>query len=419
MIPALLLATLALSPAPSGGGPVPAAPPQVAAPAAKAAPPDAKAATPDARAADAKGRVISDGPVAVTVKLTPDPSYIGDVVQLIVVAAYPKNVSVNLPIGLVFDPLHLVGIEESPAEATGEGLRKTFTIKLQHFDVGSAKTPGFPVTWVDESGEVHTLEVPSRTFSVDALLANEADPMRRDEDPPISIVYPNTTAETTIYAVFATLLAGLLAWVFGRRFFGGPKPVYVPPPIPAHTVALSALEELERGDLIAGERFTEYYVQLTEIAKGYLEGRFRIDALDRTTEELRTHLKANPESIAPLSAEEVISFLEQCDLVKFARWAPPAAEAEGALGEVRGLVQASAPDESRAAPPAEALDPDPGAANAAKDLDSAQEDTEQPAAAEPDAAGPVDDGEADEDAAGQEAPEAEAATKSDPTEEPQ
>ncbi|MBL4685887.1 MAG: hypothetical protein JKY37_14930 [Nannocystaceae bacterium] len=355
-----LMGALAFAPGP---GPAPGAEPSAAA--------DAK--EPIEAAVDGAGRVVSDGPVAVSVRVTPEPSYIGDVLQLHVVAAYPKKVSVNLPIGLSFEPLHLVGIEEAPPEATGEGLRKTFTIKLQYFDVGTGRIPGFPVTWVDEGGEVHTLEVPARTFEVSALLANEADPSRRDEDPPVSLVYPNTTAEIVIYAAFGTLILAFLLWLFGRRFFGRPKPVYVPPPIPAHEVALSALEELERGELVADGRLSDYYLTLTQIAKGYIEGRFGVDALDRTTEEIRAELLANPERIEPLSADDVVEFLMACDLVKFARFDPPVEEAEEALGNVRGMVEASLPAaKSGSATPATASSDSPPSAVQATSEDEAE-----------------------------------------------
>lgn len=306
--------------------------------------PVAPAAVPTpAPSVDANARVISDGPVAVTAKVSPDPSYIGDILSLEVVAAYPKDVTVNLPIGLNFDPLHLVGIEESPPEATGEGLRKTFTIKLQYFAVGSGKIPGFPVTWVGSGDEVHTLEVPPRAFEVDALLANEPDPIRRDEDPPVSIEYPNVTAERIIYGAFICLLAGLIGWIIARRYYGREKVIVGPPPIPAHEVALSALDELEQGDLVGGGQFSDYYVQLTEIAKGYIEGRFGVDALDRTTEEIRRQLTRRPSTVEPLDANEIVRFLQTCDLVKFARFAPPVDEAEGALGDVRRMVTTSLP----------------------------------------------------------------------------
>lgn len=335
------------------------------------APPDA----PD----EAGNRVVSDGPVAVTAKLSPDPSYIGDLLELEVVAAYPQNVSVNLPIGLSFDPLHLVGIEEAPQEATGEGLRKTFTIKLQYFDVGTGTIPAFPMTWVDESGEVHTLELPAHSFEVQSMLANEADPVRRDEDPPVSIVYPNTTAETVIYAVFGTALAGLILWIVARRYFSQPKPVYVPPPIPPHELALDALQELEQGELVQQGKFQLYYLQLTEIAKGYLEGRFGVEALDRTTDEIRRELLRDGSLVAPLSADDVIAFLQRCDLVKFARYAPPTEDAEQALGDVRQMVTTSMPAQ---AVPREAGPAKPGDGGAAEPEPSEAEQAEADRATE-------------------------------------
>lgn len=293
--------------------------------------------------------VVSDGPVAVSVTLSPDPSFIGDLLRLELVAAFPKGVSVNLPIGLSLAPIHLVDDEESAPETTGAGLRKKFILEVQCFETGEQHIPGFPVTWVGEAGDVHTLDIPPIAFRVDSLLANEADaePARRDEDPPISRVYPNATAEIVIYSVLGTLVAALLIAVLARRYFGRVKPVYVPPPIPPHVVALEALDELEGGSLVEEGSFQTYYLQLTEIAKGYIEGRFGVMALDRTTEEIRREVMRSPKRVQPLDGDEVIDFLQRCDLVKFARFAPPKDEAEGELIGVRDMVVRSKPAEAK------------------------------------------------------------------------
>jgi lipase chaperone LimK len=68
----------------------------------------------------------------------------------------------------------------------------------------------------------------------------------------------------------------------------------LPPPVPAHVTAFQALEELERADLITKNQFQDYYLELTEIAKAYIEGRFGVPALDRTTDELRRDLERPP-----------------------------------------------------------------------------------------------------------------------------
>jgi len=320
-----------------------------------AAPPAAEpAAGPASAAAPA-----AEAPVAITTRLTPDPSHVGDLLTLEVIAAYPRNYSVNLPIGVQLAPLHLVDVEEGEPEATGEGLRKTFTVHLQHFAPGPATVPGFALTYVDEAGAIQTVAVPPVAFTVDALLANEAEPQRKPEDPPISIDYPNELAETVAYSVLATLALAFVAWLLLRRVLRRRKPAIPIPVIPPHRLALDALEELERSSLLADGRVQDYYVQLTEIGKGYLERRFGVEALDRTTEEIRRELLRGQARISPLSPDEVIAFLQRCDLVKFARQLPREDAAKDELAFVRDSVERTRPSDVAAAKPEPAKPAEP------------------------------------------------------------
>ncbi|MBL9107529.1 MAG: hypothetical protein JNL82_41970 [Myxococcales bacterium] len=285
----------------------------------------------------------ADSPVAVAAQVSPDPSQIGDLIKLEVTAAYPSGYTVNLPLGLSFDPLHLVSVDESEPESTGQGLRKIFTITLQHFAVGEARVPAFPITYLAPDGTVHTVQVPPATFTVSSLLANEPDPKRQGEDPPVSPLYPNTAAELILYSALAALLVGLIGGLLFARWRRRPRPVVLPPPVPAHVAAYEALAELERADLIAKNQYQDYYLELTEIAKAYVEGRFGIPALDRTTDELRRDLERHASRLAPLKPTDVVRFLQGCDLVKFARFAPPPGETQDAFKYVREMVDVTAP----------------------------------------------------------------------------
>ena len=285
----------------------------------------------------------ADGPVAVTAKISPEPSQVGDLLKLELTAAYPAGYTVNLPLGLVLDPLHLVSVDESEPESTGQGFRKKFTITAQHFAVGDARVPAFPLTYLGPDGAVQTVQVPPTPFTVSSLLANEPDPKRQPEDPPVSLEYPNRRAEIIIYSAAAALLVGLVGGLLWARWRRRPKPIVLPPPVPAHIVAYQQLDELQKSEMVARGAYQDYYLQLTEIAKGYIEGRFGIDALDRTTDELRRALEQAAAQIAPLTPKELVRFLQACDLVKFARFAPPGDEAEAALAEVRKMVDDTAP----------------------------------------------------------------------------
>lgn len=352
------------------------------APAVEAAPePEAPAAVEAARPDDAV--------VSVTTRVTPEPSSVGDLLEYEVTAAYPQGVTVNLPSVLRFDPFHFVSVDEAEPESTGSGLRKRFTIKLQQFAVGAAEIPAFALTYVDASGQIQTVDVPPHAIQVDALLANEVDPVRRGEDAPVSIEYPNDRAEIIAYTTAASLLLALVLFVLWRVMAARQRPVFVPPPIPPHEVALSALEELENGDLLEQGAFVDYYLQLTEIAKGYLQGRFGVDALDRTTEEIRSALVRDRARIEPLSPDEFISFLQRCDLVKFARFEPPAEEAHDATTNVRKIVEDTML--AKSAPAAT-----PAVAEPEANSESAAEPTDEPAPTsgtdqEPQGAGPTDE----------------------------
>lgn len=324
------------------GAPVPADIPALA-PAGAPVPLADEPAVPPAAASAEPPVAAPDGPVAVTAKIDPDPSQVGDLIKLELTAAYPAGFTVNLPLGLHFDPLHLVSVDEAEPESTGQGFRKRFTITLQHFAVGETKVPAFPLTWLGPDGAVQTVQVPPTPFTVSSLLANEPDPKRQGEDPPVSLEYPNRRAEIIIYSAAAALLVGLVVGLLFARWRRRPRPIVLPPPVPAHVVAYQQLDELQRGELVAKGEYQDYYLQLTEIAKGYLEGRFGIDALDRTTDELRRALERAAAQIAPLKPTELVRFLQTCDLVKFARFAPPGEEAQAALEEVRAMVSATIP----------------------------------------------------------------------------
>ncbi len=373
----LVLLTQAAPPVPADSAPVPAdsAPAPVPADSAPApvpadsapAPVPADSAPAPVPADSAPAPVLADiseplteGPVAVTARISPDPSQVGDLIKLELTAAYPAGYTVNLPLGLKLDPLHLVSVDEAEPESTGQGFRKIFTLTLQHFAVGEAKVPAFPLTYLGPDGAVQTVQVPATGFTVSSLLANEPDPKRQTEDPAVSLEYPNRRLELILYSAVGALFGGLVMGLLWARWRRRPRPIVLPPPVPAHVVAFQQLDELTRAELVEKGEYQDYYLQLTEIAKGYLEGRFGIDALDRTTDELRRALDRAAAQIAPLKPGELVRFLQACDLVKFARFAPPVADAQAALAEVRGMVEATAPKPpGPAGPPTTAPAPEP------------------------------------------------------------
>ena len=81
------------------------------------------------------------------------------------------------------------------------------------------------------------------------------------------------------------------------------------------------IEKLKNMNLIEEGRIKDYYIILSEIIRRYIEGRYNIQVLDRTTGELFWEMKNA--RIDKKVVTQVKDLLEDCDLVKFAKYIPP------------------------------------------------------------------------------------------------
>ena len=108
-------------------------------------------------------------------------------------------------------------------------------------------------------------------------------------------------------------------------------------PKPAHKIAFEALEGLLGKNLPSLGKIKEYYSELSDIIRHYLENRFDIKAPEMTTEEFLVSL-SNTEDLNGLQKELLRKFLSHCDLVKFAKYGPTKQEIENAFNSAKKLV---------------------------------------------------------------------------------
>jgi hypothetical protein len=110
---------------------------------------------------------------------------------------------------------------------------------------------------------------------------------------------------------------------------------------PAHEVALEALARLQRARLLEQQQQAEFYVQLSNIVRAYLEQRFNLRAPEMTTEEFLQVAKENRQLPVEYRGS-LTQFLSEADLVKFARYVPAADDAERAYQAARQFVESTA-----------------------------------------------------------------------------
>ncbi len=94
--------------------------------------------------------------------------------------------------------------------------------------------------------------------------------------------------------------------------------------LPPHVVALSDLDKLKASKLWQKGQEKEYYTELTDILRHYIDRRFHIDAPEMISEDIiaAIHLATDTKS----ATDGLTQILNVADLVKFAKYTPFADE---------------------------------------------------------------------------------------------
>ena len=102
--------------------------------------------------------------------------------------------------------------------------------------------------------------------------------------------------------------------------------------LPPFEEAILRLNELDEKLLWQNNKIKEYYSELTEIVRGYIERELKVPALENTTDEVLAMIKdfKNADSIetSKETIKKLKDLLQEADLVKFAKSKPLAIEIE-------------------------------------------------------------------------------------------
>lgn len=210
-------------------------------------------------------------------------------------------------------------VHDLPVDTIKNRLYKKYI--LTSFDSGAYQIPGQEVL------------VNNRHFLTDSLLLNVgtvAIDTTKQKLFPIKPIYraaPKTWKDYLHYLwwILGILAIATLVWwfAFHRRKASKRKAAIRLSPIEE---ALSHIKTLDKKRLIEQQKIKEYYVELTEIVRNYIGKDVKIPTLEVTTEELITfleiHNKSNKIGIDKARITQLHQFLQQADLVKFAKAKP-------------------------------------------------------------------------------------------------
>ncbi len=222
---------------------------------------------------------------------------------------------------------------------------QTKTLYITSFDSGYWAVPPLKFIVNNDTNGIFTeaLLLQVNTISVDTTQNI------KDIKPPFEQTYNwiDWLKDNTIivYSSLVAILAIILIIYFVRRYRKN-KPVFIEPEapkIPAHIIAIEKLEKLKQEKLWQEGKLKLYHSSLTDILREYIENRFKIQAMEQTTDEIILGFRnVAIDNESKLKLKQVLLL---ADLVKFAKEQPLPNENEMSMKNAEDFINGTKREE--------------------------------------------------------------------------
>ncbi|PCJ95540.1 MAG: hypothetical protein COA50_09010 [Flavobacteriaceae bacterium] len=262
---------------------------------------------------------------------------IGEQIQYKITVEVDSTAIVFFPEDQTFSPLEMV------EALTIDTIKKNDRVTLQRiyaltqFDSGAYTIPPQriainEVPFFTDSVRINVATVPVDTISQKMY----------DIKPLLNVTKSNSAFWKTLLWVLIPLLiiGGLLYWFFIRKkpLTEEQKEALLPP----YDRALIELKKLENSRYLIQDEYKQYYSELTDIVRSYLEEDVHVSALESTTDQLIDRLEMLKDAGELDLAEDTIQrfkqILQTADLVKFAKSKPETSVAEQDRKSIEQIV---------------------------------------------------------------------------------
>jgi len=261
---------------------------------------------------------------------------IGDVVTVKLSVKHPETLKIAFQqVGASLGEWTVRSSKHPSSSKLPDGnVEDSLELQLAAYKTGDLEVPALNVEAAKASGEKEVLASEPVKVAVQSVLTGKQDTLKD--------LKPQAELEAD-YKPFLFLLAALASTVYLVyrlvRFLKNRKkaPVLKPERIrSAEEVAREAIERLLARKLVEQGQFKQFYLELSEIIKRFLGSKLGVHSLERTTEEFTRDLRAV--SVPSAQYRMIREFLEDCDLVKFAKYRPGTEEVEQIIARSRSMI---------------------------------------------------------------------------------
>ncbi|MDE6753083.1 MAG: DUF4381 domain-containing protein [Muribaculaceae bacterium] len=220
-------------------------------------------------------------------------------------------------------------------------IQLNYSVPVQAFDSGLFRLPEFVYVSESDSARSNALTlnvIPVKVTADDPIagFARVAEP----ENPSVFDKVPDWLADFWWVILIVILLAAAGFWAYRRYKKEGTVLRKKPEPTPYET-AIRKLKELKAKNLWEQGREKEYFTDLTDILRVYLDRRFGINAMEMTSREIMDHLY---NSDVKDKRDYIRQILSVADFVKFAKVRPLPADNIEAFENAVKFVEETKPE---------------------------------------------------------------------------
>lgn len=261
---------------------------------------------------------------------------IGDHIRLQLQANYGAEVSLKFPnFGKRLDSLEVLEVQTKDSTIANNQIHATQNILLTVFDTGFYRIPPLAFTYKGTNSLFSQITTDTLYLIVKAPIVDQ----QGDIKPIANIIEPpKSWLDYLPYALAITLLLSILSgfvW-WKRRRKSIAEPNLPPTPIlPPHTLAQQQLLHLDQKQWWQQGKVKQYYTDLSNILRQYIEARYQKPALEQTTNEILQSLNTQ---LNPNELQKLKDTLFAADMVKFAKATPTVEQHIAALQNAQQFV---------------------------------------------------------------------------------
>ncbi|MEE9441488.1 MAG: hypothetical protein V3V99_02320 [candidate division Zixibacteria bacterium] len=270
------------------------------------------------------GNIYATGEIEITASVDKQTAFIGDLIEYTISVAYDSTIVLTPPaVGANLGQFDVKDYKAGEEEKLEDGrLRQTLWFSMRTFTTGEYIIPPLPIEYMMPDSTKRVLSSDPIKINIKSVLGEGAqtDTLRLvDIRGQVSIPGDNTVLIWSIFGAVIFVSGGIFAlWWFKWR--KREEEEYIDPR-PAWEIAFADLAELKDKNLPEKGELKLFYIELTEIIRRFVGKKFEFDAIDLTTSEIKE--KLNELSVDENYTKEFTEFLEQADLIKFAKFIPP------------------------------------------------------------------------------------------------